>query len=51
MLDNEPTAYEIEKVVDKIREIDSCDSCYSHGREDCSWYTVKERIDIILNNK
>ena len=51
MLDNEPTAYDVENIVQKIRELDSCDSCYSHGREDCSWCTVKERIDIILNNK
>lgn len=47
LLCHTPTAYNVEKVVEQLREQDgTCTGC-NRRPDECAWCSVKDRLDIV----
>lgn len=47
IVEKQPTAYDVDKVIQQLREQDgTCTGC-NHSPDECAWCSVNERLDIV----
>lgn len=51
IIKEQPTAYDVDKVVEQIKRYDDCDICNHEGKihagKDCKMCIIQERINIV----